>query len=378
MDHLIALGYVDASRLAITGTSYGGFLTAWAIGHTDRFKAAMAGAPVVNAQSFFGTSDIPTWVTWEYYRPSVEVSRPGSRLLAHQLHPKCEDANACHPRRGRCARAVIAGFRAVSIVEDARCADGTGHLSRRTTRLLASGTSGGSAAADARMVRALRSCSSNERWSACAGAMIVSRREFLEAASAMPAAALARSMHSASRFPKLTTDHARLRRDIEGLSQFGRPDGGEFGDGVSRVGFSQADVSGRAWVMRLMREARLSPSIDPAGNIFAVREGTEPGLAPILFGSHIDSVPEGGNYDGPLGSLAAIEVVRLLDTHGERTRHPLEVVVWANEEGVAFGKPLSAAVPSPGAWRTVSWRMFGTGCTRRTRSRRIGGDPARI
>lgn len=69
VDHLIALGYIDPERLAITGTSYGGFLTAWAIGHTERFKAAMAGAPVVNAQSFFGTSDIPTWVTWEYYGP---------------------------------------------------------------------------------------------------------------------------------------------------------------------------------------------------------------------------------------------------------------------------------------------------------------------
>jgi dipeptidyl aminopeptidase/acylaminoacyl peptidase len=69
VDHLIAQGYVDADRLLITGSSYGGFMTAWAIGHTDRFKAAMAGAPVVNAQSFFGTSDIPTWVEWEYYGP---------------------------------------------------------------------------------------------------------------------------------------------------------------------------------------------------------------------------------------------------------------------------------------------------------------------
>jgi dipeptidyl aminopeptidase/acylaminoacyl peptidase len=69
VDHLIAQGYVDPDRLLITGSSYGGFMTAWAIGHTDRFKAAMAGAPVVNAQSFFGTSDIPTWVEWEYYGP---------------------------------------------------------------------------------------------------------------------------------------------------------------------------------------------------------------------------------------------------------------------------------------------------------------------
>ena len=69
VDHLIAQGYVDPDRLLITGSSYGGFMTAWAIGHTDRFKAAMAGAPVVNAHSFFGTSDIPTWVEWEYYGP---------------------------------------------------------------------------------------------------------------------------------------------------------------------------------------------------------------------------------------------------------------------------------------------------------------------
>jgi len=69
VDYLIAQGYVDPERLTITGTSYGGFMTAWAIGHTDRFKAAMAGAPVVNAQSFFGTSDIPSWVDWEYYGP---------------------------------------------------------------------------------------------------------------------------------------------------------------------------------------------------------------------------------------------------------------------------------------------------------------------
>ena len=69
VDHLISQGYVDPDRLTITGTSYGGFMTAWTVGHTDRFKAAMAGAPVVNAQSFFGTSDIPTWVTWEYYGP---------------------------------------------------------------------------------------------------------------------------------------------------------------------------------------------------------------------------------------------------------------------------------------------------------------------
>jgi dipeptidyl aminopeptidase/acylaminoacyl peptidase len=69
VDHLISQGYVDPDRLTIAGISYGGFMTTWTVGHTDRFKAAMAGAPVVNAQTMFATSDIPWWVTWEYLGP---------------------------------------------------------------------------------------------------------------------------------------------------------------------------------------------------------------------------------------------------------------------------------------------------------------------
>jgi len=69
VDHLIGQGYVDPDRLTIAGISYGGFMTTWTVGHTDRFKAAMAGAPVVNAQTMFATSDIPWWVTWEYLGP---------------------------------------------------------------------------------------------------------------------------------------------------------------------------------------------------------------------------------------------------------------------------------------------------------------------
>ena len=69
VDYLIGQAYVDPDRLVIAGISYGGFMTTWAVGHTDRFKAAMAGAPVVNAQSMFATSDIPAWVTWEYLGP---------------------------------------------------------------------------------------------------------------------------------------------------------------------------------------------------------------------------------------------------------------------------------------------------------------------
>jgi N-carbamoyl-L-amino-acid hydrolase len=76
--------------------------------------------------------------------------------------------------------------------------------------------------------------------------------------------------------------------------------------------------------------------IDPAGNIFGRRPGTEK-LPILLFGSHIDSVMHGGNYDGDVGSLGAIEVIRALNDGSVKTRHPLEVVVWTNEEGNHFG-----------------------------------------
>src|SRR5512135_1876024 len=84
-----------------------------------------------------------------------------------------------------------------------------------------------------------------------------------------------------------TVDPARLRQRIEGLSVFGRPPGGTFADGVSRVAYSDADVAGRQYVVQLMRGAGLDPRVDPAGNIFASRSGSDGALKPILFGSHI-------------------------------------------------------------------------------------------
>ena len=167
--------------------------------------------------------------------------------------------------------------------------------------------------------------------------MPITRRELLcglaaaTAASAIPGVALAQSA------PPPRIDPARLRHSLEALSVFGRPEGGTFGDGVSRVGYSDADVAGRKYAMELMREAGLDPRIDTAGNIFGTRDGSERGLKPILFGSHIDSVPSGGNFDGELGSLSAIEVIRTLKERGVVTRHPLQVVIWQNEEGGLVG-----------------------------------------
>lgn len=131
----------------------------------------------------------------------------------------------------------------------------------------------------------------------------------------------------------LVADTTRLNGWLTQLAEFGKnPQGG-----VSRVAYSEFDKQGRAMVMGLMREAGLAVEIDLAGNIIGRRAGTLPSARAIAFGSHIDSVPEGGNYDGTVGSLAAIEAVRTMQERGIRTRHPLELIVFQNEEGGTVG-----------------------------------------
>jgi N-carbamoyl-L-amino-acid hydrolase len=204
----------------------------------------------------------------------------------------------------------------------------------------------------------------------------MNRRTFLGTMAAGVVAAHGRLRAQAGGSPAI--DAAALRERIEALSLFGRPAGGSFADGVTRVAYSDADIAGRRYVMELMRAAQLTPRIDPAGNIFAVRAGTEPRLPPILFGSHIDSVPKGGNFDGDLGSLAAIGVIDACNRAGVRTRHPLEVVVWAAEEGVAYNRGLSASRIVAGDVAPSDMDQVWNGMRRGDAITRIGGDPARI
>ena len=131
----------------------------------------------------------------------------------------------------------------------------------------------------------------------------------------------------------IAADPERMEQRIKALSEHGANVDG----GVDRVAFSVADLAGRAYIMDLMKGAGLDTSVDTAGNIIGRREGSEAGLPPILFGSHIDSVPGGGNYDGDVGVIGAIEVIELLEARSIRTRHPLEVVVFSDEEGGLTG-----------------------------------------
>jgi N-carbamoyl-L-amino-acid hydrolase len=173
-------------------------------------------------------------------------------------------------------------------------------------------------------------------------------------------------------------DARKLRERLEALSVFGRPAGGAFADGVSRVAYSDADVEGRRYVMAQMTAAGLQPRIDPAGNIFALRPGTERGFTPILFGSHIDSVPSGGNFDGDLGSLSSLAALEALDAARVPTRHPLEMVVWAHEEGFAFGRGLACSRIVAGDFTPADLDEMWDGMRRSDAIRRIGGNPDRI
>jgi N-carbamoyl-L-amino-acid hydrolase len=166
----------------------------------------------------------------------------------------------------------------------------------------------------------------------------------------------------------------RLRQTLQRLAEFGKnPEGG-----VSRVGFTEADLAGRAYVIGLMKEAGLDVRIDPAGNIFGQRPGSR-NLPVLLFGSHIDSVPHGGNFDGDVGSLGALEVIRVLNEEKRTTRHPLEVVIWTNEEGGRFYSGLfgssAAAGVLPG---DIASRRDEAGEKLSDWLTRMGGDASRI
>ncbi len=168
----------------------------------------------------------------------------------------------------------------------------------------------------------------------------------------------------------LRVNSERIQQRIEELSRFGRnPDGG-----VSRVAFSEADIRGREYVMGLMREAGLEVEIDAAGNLIGRRKGSDASAAPIVFGSHIDSVPHGGNYDWDVGSLGAIEVAQVLHENGITTRHPLEVVVFTDEEGGLIGSRAWIGALTEDTLEIVSH----SGKTIREGLVAVRGDPRRL
>ena len=201
--------------------------------------------------------------------------------------------------------------------------------------------------------------------------MLLTRRDLLSGFAAVTASSVLPDAAFADDTASIRIDAARLQGSLEGLSVYGRAAGGTFADGVSRVAYSDADLAGRNYAMDLMRAAGVAPRIDAAGNISGFREGLDPSLPPILFGSHIDSVPGGGNFDGDLGSMAAIEVMHTLKDHRVRTRRPLRMYIWQNEEGGLIGSH-AAFGDAFDLQREFNGIRLVDGL------RKIGGDPAKI
>ena len=133
-------------------------------------------------------------------------------------------------------------------------------------------------------------------------------------------------------------DRGRLESTIEELGRVGATARG----GLTRLALSDEDRQGRDLMVAWMRRAGLRVTVDQMGSIFGERAG-EPGRPPVMMGSHVDSVPTGGKYDGQLGVLCALEAIRTLNDHRVRTRHPVTLVIFTNEEGARFQPAMIAS-----------------------------------
>lgn len=137
----------------------------------------------------------------------------------------------------------------------------------------------------------------------------------------------------------LRTNSERLWDSLMVMAQIGPGIAG----GNNRQTLTDADGEGRHLFARWCDEAGMTMAVDAIGNMFATRPGEDPDAAPVWMGSHLDTQPTGGKYDGVLGVLGALEVVRTMNDLGIRTRRPIVVVNWTNEEGTRFAPAMLAS-----------------------------------
>ena len=168
----------------------------------------------------------------------------------------------------------------------------------------------------------------------------------------------------------LEVDGPRLNQRMRRLESFGANAAG----GIDRVAFSDANIEALDWIAGLLVESGFSPSIDFAGNLIARKPGSSPELPSIMLGSHIDSVPGGGNYDGQVGSMGALEVAATLSDAAYTTRHPLEISIFSNEEGGKTGSRALAGEVEAFELDIVT----ASGFTIADGIQRLGGNPDRL
>jgi beta-ureidopropionase / N-carbamoyl-L-amino-acid hydrolase len=173
-----------------------------------------------------------------------------------------------------------------------------------------------------------------------------------------------------TRAQSVAADRARLAERMGRLATYGANAEG----GIDRVAFSDANIEALQWVAGLLEQAGFETHVDVAGNLIGSKAGSEAGLRPLMCGSHIDSVPGGGNFDGQVGSMGAVEAVTVLAEAGHTTRHPLEVAIFSNEEGGKTGSRALAGEVEDFELDidTASGYTIGEGL------RRLGGAPDRL
>src|SRR5687768_15388664 len=146
----------------------------------------------------------------------------------------------------------------------------------------------------------------------------------------IPPSCCARGILACVKTPTINSE--RLWSSLMELARIGATPKG----GVRRVTLTAADREGRELFARWCREAGLELRVDAIGNLFARRKGADAAAPPVVMGSHLDTQPNGGKFDGAYGVIAGLEVVRALNDAGVKTRAPLEVASWTNEEGSRF------------------------------------------
>lgn len=169
----------------------------------------------------------------------------------------------------------------------------------------------------------------------------------------------------------LILDGGALRADLEELSTIGRDPAG----GITRTAFTPADREARDWAGRRMQASGMTVRVDPVGNLIGLYPGLDPALPPIVIGSHLDTVPQGGAFDGALGVLAGIACVRALARHNQRLRHPIEVVAFASEEAGIAGGTLGSRAMAGMLGRDFLNSPVAPGVTLSDRLREFGLEP---
>ena len=173
-----------------------------------------------------------------------------------------------------------------------------------------------------------------------------------------------------SQKPNYTVSKERLLKNLKKLSVFGI----NKNNGNDRVAYSDYDVQAREYLKEYMENLGLKVHVDYAANIIARKEGSNKKLRPISFGAHIDAVPNGGHYDGPLGVISGIEALETILDNKIITSHPLELIIFTNEEGGVFGSRALAGKLNNDALeiKTASGFTNGEGVDR------LGGNQKRI